>query len=101
MRWKHIEVVGGIIGLAVLSACMAPARPPAPASAPPEVARQLEGLAPPAREAYRFALARPDVLQYLPCYCGCASLGHTSNLSCFIRPSVSGREVTLESHGAT
>ncbi len=33
--------------------------------------------------AYAFALARPDVLQWLPCYCGCAGIPHRSNLDCF------------------
>jgi hypothetical protein len=33
--------------------------------------------------AYAYALARPDVLQWLPCYCGCEGMGHGSNLDCF------------------
>ena len=40
--------------------------------------------------AYAFALARPDVLQWLPCYCGCTAMGHRSNLDCFFQR----REVT-------
>lgn len=35
--------------------------------------------------AYSFALARPDVLQWLPCYCGCAGIPHRSNLDCFFQ----------------
>jgi hypothetical protein len=39
--------------------------------------------------AYAFALARPDVLQWLPCYCGCAGIPHRSNLDCyFVRREV-------------
>lgn len=33
--------------------------------------------------AYRFAAAAPDVLQQLPCYCGCGPMGHASNYACF------------------
>jgi len=40
--------------------------------------------------AYAFALARPDVLQWLPCYCGCAAMDHRSNLDCFFQR----REIT-------
>ena len=41
--------------------------------------------------AYSFALARPDVLQWLPCYCGCAGMEHRSNLDCFfVRREVKG-----------
>lgn len=36
------------------------------------------------REAYRFAVANPQVLDTLPCYCGCGGLGHESNLDCFV-----------------
>jgi hypothetical protein len=36
------------------------------------------------QEAYRFALANPDVLDKLPCYCGCGGMGHDSNLDCFV-----------------
>jgi hypothetical protein len=35
--------------------------------------------------AYSFALARPDVLQWLPCYCGCTGIPHRSNLDCFFQ----------------
>lgn len=36
------------------------------------------------KEAYRYAVSRPDDLAAVPCYCGCGNMGHTSNLSCFI-----------------
>jgi hypothetical protein len=36
------------------------------------------------REAYRFAVANPEVLSSVPCYCGCGAMGHQSNLDCFI-----------------
>jgi Protein of unknown function with PCYCGC motif len=35
--------------------------------------------------AYAFALAHPDVLQWMPCYCGCAGIPHRSNLDCFFQ----------------
>jgi hypothetical protein len=37
------------------------------------------------QEAYRYALANPDVLQYFPCFCGCVNQGHTSNKDCYIQ----------------
>jgi len=36
------------------------------------------------QSAYQFAAANPDVLTQLPCYCGCGSMGHTSNYSCYV-----------------
>ncbi len=53
----------------------------APVSQLPEKVR----MAPPVvQEGYRFAIANPEVLAKLPCYCGCGSMGHTSDLDCFI-----------------
>jgi len=34
-------------------------------------------------QAYRFAVAHPDLLQHMPCYCGCGPMGHDSNYNCF------------------
>ncbi len=36
------------------------------------------------QEAYRFAIANPEVLSQIPCYCGCGAMGHESDLDCFI-----------------
>jgi hypothetical protein len=36
------------------------------------------------QQAYQFAAANPDVMQSIPCYCGCGAMDHTSNYSCYI-----------------
>jgi hypothetical protein len=36
------------------------------------------------QQAYQFAVANPDVMKHIPCYCGCGSMGHTSNYSCYV-----------------
>lgn len=37
------------------------------------------------RLSYAYAVAHPEVLRYIPCYCGCGeSSGHTSVLDCFV-----------------
>ncbi len=50
--------------------------------------------------AYHFAIARPDVLQWLPCYCGCGGMGHDSNLDCFVAGREDGGGVTWEEHAS-
>jgi hypothetical protein len=50
--------------------------------------------------AYRFALERPDVLQWLPCYCGCGGMGHRSNLDCFFQQREAPGNFTFEEHGS-
>jgi hypothetical protein len=34
-------------------------------------------------DAYRFAAANAEVLEQIPCYCGCGGMGHVSNYNCF------------------
>ena len=36
------------------------------------------------RTAYQFAAANPQVSMNVRCYCGCDSLGHTSNFQCYV-----------------
>lgn len=37
------------------------------------------------RAAYQFAVANPDALANVPCYCGCGAIGHKSNLACYVK----------------
>ena len=41
--------------------------------------------APDVQDAYRFALANKDTLQYMPCFCGCVDDGHKSNYDCYVK----------------
>lgn len=52
------------------------------------------------QEAYRYALERPDVIQWMPCYCGCAAMQHRSNLDCFLRSRMSVGAVAYEEHAS-
>jgi hypothetical protein len=49
------------------------------------------------RQAYQFAVANPEILSKVPCYCGCGSMGHTSNLTCFAS-SITVDGVVYDSH---
>lgn len=50
-------------------------------------------------EAYQFAVEHPEVLNYMPCYCGCYEEdGHTSNTNCFV-DSVNGDVALLDTMG--
>ena len=49
---------------------------------------------------YRFARERGDVLQWMPCTCGCDRLGHASNRACYVKAE-SGDRTTWTSHAAT
>ena len=51
------------------------------------------------QEAYRYALDHPEVLQWLPCYCGCSAMGHHSNLDCYFEPRSDG-SIKFEQHAS-
>ena len=34
--------------------------------------------------AYEFAARHPEVLEYVPCFCGCETAGHSGNADCFV-----------------
>ena len=50
--------------------------------------------------AYEFAARNPDVLEYVPCFCGCDSAGHTGNADCFVASrNADGSVSSWEPHG--
>jgi hypothetical protein len=52
------------------------------------------------RATYDFAAQHPEILKYVPCYCGCGSQGHTANESCFIaRRDAKGNVLEWDTHG--
>ena len=82
----------------------APAKPGQPDAVPlPNLpidqfssARQVDVV----RAAYEFAAEHPEVLQYVPCFCGCETRGHSGNDDCFVRSrDAEGRVLEWEPHG--
>lgn len=51
------------------------------------------------RNVYQVAAQHQDLLQYIPCYCGCAeSANHESNLHCFIGDSSTDDLIVWDDH---
>jgi hypothetical protein len=53
------------------------------------------------RGLYRYAVEHGDELQYVPCFCGCGRLGHTSNRDCYVKAFNADGTLTFTSHAAT
>jgi Protein of unknown function with PCYCGC motif len=105
IRWRAALAAAAAL-IVVVTACgseppagSASADPPKPAaqsSAPavsgyagalpplPVVQFALARPEPMLRAAYEFAARHPDVLRYMPCFCGCERNGHGNNEDCFI-----------------
>ena len=64
--------------------------PAYPMGRPPEVVRA----------AYQFAAEHPEILSYVPCFCGCERSGHRGNEDCFVRArDVNADVIEWEPHG--
>jgi hypothetical protein len=52
------------------------------------------------KAAYKFAAEHPEILSYVPCFCGCERMGHRGNEDCFVKArDVNGDVVQWEDHG--
>ena len=50
--------------------------------------------------AYEFAAVHPEILSYVPCFCGCERGGHRGNHDCFVKArAANGDVVEWEEHG--
>jgi hypothetical protein len=76
---------------------------PAPAGALPplpQVSFEPVRPMPVVQQVYEFAARHPEVLSYIPCYCGCESVGHKANHDCFVKSrAANGRIVEWDAHG--
>ena len=94
--WRAVFV----LALLTIGACQraedgSVALPMAPESALPDFVR---GAPTQVREAYRFAIANRELLSAVPCYCGCGSMGHRSNLDCYIKSVRADGTIEFENH---
>ena len=54
------------------------------------------------RAVYQFAAEHPEVLSYVPCYCGCERAGHRGSEDCFVGSRGPNGDVeSWDSHGMT
>jgi hypothetical protein len=74
--------------------------PPGPLPPLPVVSYTPPVPMPIVQQVYEFAARHPEVLQYMPCYCGCETRGHRGNHECFVKSRAqNGRITEWESHG--
>ena len=50
------------------------------------------------QEAYQFASVNPEVMENIPCYCGCGDIGHTSNYDCYVSAVDAQGNITFDNH---
>ena len=73
--------------------------PPGPLPPLPRVSFEPVRPMPVVQTVYEFAARHPEVLNYVPCYCGCEREGHKANHDCFVKSrAVDGRILEWDSH---
>ena len=107
-RYRIVRLTGAVAGLVVAGAACNRSEEVDPWAWPAVAADtawvNIEGVEMPAGierfdsrvvEAYVFAAKHPEVLRYMPCYCGCESptFAHENNYDCFINGIDQSREV--------
>ncbi len=56
----------------------------------------------PEQEGYEFALAHPEIIEYIACYCGCGlAVKHKSNLDCYMRGVNGDGAVVFDNHAVS
>jgi hypothetical protein len=110
---KTIAIFGGLLTVVAVgvwsvtvSATDAPAKPPVAhkqANLPPFPFGPRDPLprpTPVVTAVFRFAAEHPEVLTYVPCFCGCDHMGHKGNEDCFVKSRApNGDVVQWEPHG--
>ena len=112
--FRKLSIIGVMLFAASVAFSAATPQATAPQNAPTRLKPVLTGSLPPLpqvsfepveplpvlQQVYEFAARHPEVLSYIPCYCGCEREGHKANHDCFVKSRNAKGEVTQwDSHG--
>jgi hypothetical protein len=103
---RYLKIIGMLLLIMAFSTALASCSGAGKAEAGSDIAMAaLSGMpedirrAPPVvREAYQFAVANPDVVQEIPCYCGCGAMGHTSSYNCYAEGTEAAGTLRFDRH---
>ena len=99
MRKFTIMLLVSILLLATLPACSATQEQASLNMAPMSgMPAEVQSAPVSVQQAYQFAAANSDLMKQIPCYCGCGSMGHTSNYSCYVASVDDKGTLTFDNH---
>jgi len=82
-----------------ISACSSPNQSKDPTMASMEqMPAEVQSAPVTVQTAYQFAVANPEVMKNIPCYCGCGNVGHTSNYNCYVSGVDNKGKLTFDDH---
>lgn len=91
--YRFLFVIVGLLIAALLTGCGTETDPFASLPA------MLDNYSHDVRASYHYALTHPEMLDNMPCYCGCDVMGHESNLACYVERHNADGTVLLDPHG--
>ena len=63
-----------------------------------EMPAEVQGAPVTVQTAFQFAVANPDIMKNIPCYCGCGTVGHTSNYDCYVSSVDEQGNIAFDNH---
>jgi hypothetical protein len=98
---KRLSLVALVAILAVAATAQSPSPTKPPVLHLPAIDPRLLPRPPVIIQAvYRYAAEHPEVLRYVPCFCGCNEMGHRSSEDCFVKSrSKNGTVTEWNEHG--
>jgi hypothetical protein len=99
IRKVHLPVLIVLISLGILPACSASQNKADLNMAPMSgMSAKVQSAPVSVQQAYQFVIANPELMKQIPCYCGCGSIGHTSNYSCYVSGVDEKGSITFDDH---
>jgi hypothetical protein len=100
-RTFFVSLMAGLVLLTILPACSGPSTAEdvhLEMASMDQMPAEVQSAPVTVQEAYRFNAANPDVMKNIPCYCGCGSIGHTSNYACYVSHADENGNITFDNH---
>ena len=97
-RKLFLSLLIGGIALAGLPACSAQPDSSLPMLPMDQMPAEVQSAPVSVQEAYQFAAANPEIMENIPCYCGCGDIGHASNYACYVSHVDANGSITFDNH---
>ena len=97
-RTLSFSLLISLIALTGLSACSTEAEADLHMMPLHEMPMEVQSAPVSVQTAYQFAAANPDVMEDIPCYCGCGNIGHASNYACYVSHLDDKANITFDNH---
>ena len=97
-KWFPLLVLAALLTAALPACSSAPDAAGLHIISMDELPAEIQSAPASVRTAYQFAAANPHVMENIPCYCGCGSIGHASNYDCYVAEVAANGAIRFDGH---